>query len=62
MIYVHLGFSLWLLQIPFIHAKESEMKNKKKVLAKKPKDELSSHVSRKMSVSKYKNRRTTKLL
>ena len=37
------------------------MKNWKKVLAKKPKDEY-SHVTGKRSVSKYRNRRTTKLL
>ena len=37
-------------------------KNLKKVLAKKPKDEWSSHVTGKRSVSKYRNRRTTKLL
>ena len=36
------------------------MKNWKKVLAKKPKDEY-SHVTGKRSVSKYRNRRTTKL-
>ena len=38
------------------------MKNWKKVLAKKAKDESSSHVTGKRSVSKYRNRRTTKLL
>ena len=39
------------------------MKNWKKVLAKKPKDEWrSSHVTGKRSASKYRNRRTTKLL
>ena len=38
------------------------MKNWKKVLVKKPKDRWSSHVTRKRSVSKYRNRRTTKLL
>ena len=38
MIYVHLGFFLWLLLTPFIHVKERKMKNLK-VLAKKPKDE-----------------------
>ena len=27
MIYVHLGFFLWLLLIPFIHVKERKMKN-----------------------------------
>ena len=39
MIYVHLGFFLWLLLTPFIHVKERKMKNLKEVLAKKPKDE-----------------------
>ena len=39
MSYVHLGFFLWLLLITFIHVKERKMKNGKKVLAKKPKDE-----------------------
>ena len=38
------------------------MKNWKKVLAKKPKDEWSSHVTGKRSVSKYRNTQTTKLL
>ena len=38
------------------------MKNWKKVLVKTPKDEWSSHVTGKRSVSKYRNRRTTKLL
>ena len=38
------------------------MKNWKKVLAKKPKDKRSSHVTGKRCVSKYRNRRTTKLL
>ena len=38
------------------------MKNWKKVSAKKPKDEWSNHVTGKRSVSKYWNRRTTKLL
>ena len=38
------------------------MKNWKKVLAKKAKDESSSHVTGKRSVSKYRNRRITKLL
>ena len=62
MIYVHLGFLLWLLLIPSIHVKERKMKNWKNVLAKKPKDEWNSHVTEKRSVSKYRNRRTTKLL
>ena len=55
-------FFLWLLLIPFVHVKERRMKNWKKVLAKKPKDEWGSHVTGKRSVSKYRNRRTTKLL
>ena len=38
------------------------MKNWKKVLAKKPKDKWNSHVTGKRFVSKYMNRRTTKLL
>ena len=38
------------------------MKNWKKVLAKKPKDEWSSHVTGKSSVSKYRNGRAIKLL
>ena len=38
------------------------MKNWKKVLAKKPKDKRSSHVTGKRCVSKCRNRRTTKLL
>ena len=38
------------------------MKNLKEVLAKKPKDEWSSHVTGKRSGSKYSNRRTTKLI
>ena len=62
MIYVHLGFFLWLLLIPFIDIKERKMKNWKKALEKKPKDERSSHVTGKRSVSKYRNRRATKLL
>ena len=45
MIYVHFGFFLWLLLVPFIHVKKRKMKNWKKVLAKKPKDEWSSHVA-----------------
>ena len=45
MIYVHFSFFLWLLLVPFIHVKERKMKNWKKVLAKKPKDEWSSHVA-----------------
>ena len=49
--------------LPFIHVNETKMKNwKKKVLAKKPKGEWSSHVTRKRSVSKYRNRKTGKLL
>ena len=58
MIYVHLGFLLWLLLIPSIHVKERKMKNWKNVLAKKPKDEWNSHVTEIRSVSKYRNRRT----
>ena len=60
MIYVHLDFFLWLLLIPFIYVKERKIE--KKVLEKNPKDELSSHVTGKKSVSKYRNRRTTRLL
>ena len=62
MIYVHLGFLLGLWLIPFVHVKEWKMKNWKKVLAKKPKDKWSSHVTGNRSVSKYRNTRTTKLL
>ena len=53
------GFYFYLLSI---YVKERKMKNWKKVLAKKPKDDWSSHVTGNRYVSKYRNRRATKLL
>ena len=69
MIYVHLGFFLWLLLIPFIYVEERKMKNYQRKDQKSISEETKGRMKQscvrekvKRSVSKYRNRRTTKLL